>query len=380
MLNLVYDRCELGRPYPNLAPLIDASNGYHGLGDEYPYIAPIRLYYYAQDHNFPINVSYINDPLPSKAFYPVGISWFDFSLDYFELMSEQVCSYLRDGKLRVLFYYHEGDNPHHEKARLDELCSQHNLPTDCYRFISGNTQADVLENFVYFPDHELFYWRNSVKWNNRSMPGVSYHDRPRSHRYTALNRIHKWWRATAIADLHRNNLLTNSYWSYNTEVTINDRIEDNPIEIDTLEIRLYLADFLSRGPYRADALNSAQHNDHSLIETEHYQNSYCNIVLETHFDADQSGGTFLTEKTFKPIKHGQPFIIVGPAGSLATLRNLGYRTFDHAIDNSYDLETNNTQRWLRVLDAIQQIKQQDMHRWFKLCQVDLRNFAFFFSW
>ena len=103
MLNLVYDRCVLGRPYPNLAPQIDASNGYHGLGDEYPYIAPIRLYYYAQDHNFPINVSYINDPLPSKAFYPVGISWFDFSLDYFELMSEQVCSYLRDGKLRVLF-------------------------------------------------------------------------------------------------------------------------------------------------------------------------------------------------------------------------------------------------------------------------------------
>ena len=32
---------------------------------------------------------------------------------------------------------------------------------------------------------------------------------------------------------------------------------------------------------------------------------------------------------------------MGPAGSLATLRNLGYRTFDHAIDNSYDLETNN---------------------------------------
>ena len=67
MLNLVYDRCELGRPYPNLAPMIDARNGYHGLGDDYPYIAPLRLYYYAQDHGLELNISYISDPLPNNS-------------------------------------------------------------------------------------------------------------------------------------------------------------------------------------------------------------------------------------------------------------------------------------------------------------------------
>jgi hypothetical protein len=92
--------------------------------------------------------------------------------------------------------------------------------------------------------------------------------------------------------------------------------------------------------------------------------------METHFDADQSGGAFLTEKTFKPIKHGQPFVIVGGPGSLQVLRDLGYRTFDHAIDNSYDLELDNTQRWLKLLNAIKQLQKKDMHAWFLECADD----------
>ena len=96
-------------------------------------------------------------------------------------------------------------------------------------------------------------------------------------------------------------------------------------------------------------------------------------MLETHYDADQSGGAFLTEKTFKPIKYGQPFVIVGSPGSLAALRKLGYRTFDHAIDNSYDLLENNTQRWQQTLRTIQQIQQQDMNAWFQRCVDDIKH-------
>jgi hypothetical protein len=167
--------------------------------------------------------------------------------------------------------------------------------------------------------------------------------------------------------------LDNSYWSYNTLVTIDDAELDNPIEIDTLEIRDYLTEFLTTGPYCCDTMTDSEHNDHSIIETAHFTNSYCNIVLETHFDADQSGGTFLTEKTFKAIKHGQPFVIVGPAGSLATLRRLGYRTFDYAIDNTYDKITNNTERWQAVVTAIKKIHAGNMEQWFYRCWADVEH-------
>jgi hypothetical protein len=45
----------------------------------------------------------------------------------------------------------------------------------------------------------------------------------------------------------------------------------------------------------------------------------------------------LTEKTFKPIALGIPFVIVGTRGSLEYLRSYGFRTFDHIWDESYDL-------------------------------------------
>ena len=44
----------------------------------------------------------------------------------------------------------------------------------------------------------------------------------------------------------------------------------------------------------------------------------------------------LTEKTFKPIALGMPFIIVSTQGSLKYLRSYGFRTFEGIWDESYD--------------------------------------------
>jgi len=45
----------------------------------------------------------------------------------------------------------------------------------------------------------------------------------------------------------------------------------------------------------------------------------------------------ITEKTFKPIAMGMPFVIVGTRGSLEYLRSYGFRTFEGIWDESYDL-------------------------------------------
>lgn len=372
MINLVYDRCVLGRPYPNLAPLMDARNGYHGLGDEYPWIAPLRFYYYAQDHGLPFSVSYLDQPLPPHALYPVGISWFDFSLDFFDMMSDQVKSLLRDKKLTVLFYYHEGDNPEHQKTRLDNLCSQHNLPTTCYWFVSGNTRANDLDRFVYFPDHEFFYWRNAVIWNDIPQTGAEPHVFPRNRDFTLLSRVHKWWRATVVSYLYSQQILGNSYWSYGS-VDIGDQPQDNPIQLSHFPwLESYMTQWLEQGPYHCDNLNQEQHNSHWMYVPEHFMDSYCQIVLETFFDADGSRACFISEKVFKPIRHGQPFVVFGAPYTLKTLRSLGYRTFDQFIDNSYDEIEDNTERFKRVVAVIQHIKKQNLHQWYTQMLSDLR--------
>jgi hypothetical protein len=331
----------------------------------WPYTIPVDLHDHCATHGFPYTLKTTKDIYRWHNFYTIGLGFFDFNIDYFDLLEPNVLEEVHTLNLRVLFYYDEGDNPTRIKQRLDSLCLKHQLSLDCYRFVSANTAADHVNNFAYFPCDELLYWHR-----NRESSALTIHTNPRPYNFTLLSRTHKWWRASVVADLHQHGILDTSLWSYNTDLPLNDDPADNPIQVGTLGLTDTVTQFVNNGPYTCDQLTAEQHNDHHITVPEHYTQSYCNIVLETHFDADQSGGAFLTEKTFKPIKHGQPFVIVGGPGSLQVLRDLGYRTFDHAIDNSYDLELDNTQRWLKLLNAIKQLQKKDMHAWFLECADD----------
>jgi hypothetical protein len=353
VLNLVADQLIKGRCYPALAThqARPYTQAWREFGQHWPHTIPLRLQEYCDHHGVEIKLYNINDELPGCTYYPVGLGFFDFGIDYFALMSPAVRKKLHRNQLRVLFYYHEGDNPARIKDRLDELAQDHLLPPDCYVFVSANTASRNIPGFVYFTDFELWYWQR-----NQAIAALPVHLQPREHEFTVLNRLHKSWRATAMADMHRQGLLNNSYWSY---CETGELGLDNPIEIDSIpNLITDTQNFLSAAPYISDESDQAHRNDHSVTDTKYHVNSYCNIVMETHWDADQSGGVFLTEKTFKPIKHGQLFFVAGPAGSLQALRDMGYRTFDHVLDNMYDRVTDNTQRWIRLCDAIAQSRHR----------------------
>lgn len=369
--NFVASRVVKHKAYPELARWFadPYTPAWRQFVQHWPNTVPVELYEHFNTHGIDYTLCEVNTvDSATMPYYAIGIGFFNFDVDYFELMSPTIQRQLQQEQLTVLFYYHEGDNPYRIKQRLDELCQRHLMPSNCYKFISGNTAADNIKNFVYFPDHELLYWHR-----NRQIPPTPVHINLRPYNFTVLSRTHKWWRATVMTDLHKTGLLENCLWSYDTYITLDEPETDNPIEVDTLGIRSDIAEFLNAGPYTCDTLTADQQNDHHLTATAHYTDSYCTIVLETHFDADQSGGAFLTEKTFKAIKHGHPFVIVGCAGSLAALRKLGYRTFDHAIDNSYDDVTDNTQRWAAVKAAITKLKSQDLHAWFESCRSDIEH-------
>jgi hypothetical protein len=366
MIALCFDSLgKYGIGYPNLARPDLASDEFD---NTYPRTLPLRLLMYLKQAAIAFSVHTVRDA-PVGSWYPVAWGWHDFDCDYFALMSDLVQQRLRDRQIRTLFYYHEGDHPAHIQRRLDQLCDLHCLPPECYLLISANSSAGLLRQCRYFNDHEYFF-----SYINRHQSAEPPSDGPRPYEFTALNRIHKWWRASVMADLCHHGILERSLWSYNTRCTINESELDNPLELDSVAgWRDCTENFLHNGPYVCDHLSDQAHNDHRHINTDLWTDSYCHLIIETLFDVDGSGGAFLTEKTFKCIKFGQPFVMIGPAGSLAILRQQGYRVFDHCIDNSYDLIANNTQRWLAVKRAIQQIQQQDMHRWFLDCLDDVKH-------
>lgn len=65
--------------------------------------------------------------------------------------------------------------------------------------------------------------------------------------------------------------------------------------------------------------------------------------------------THITEKTFKAIALGMPFILVATAGSLEYMRSYGFQTFHDVWDESYDEETDDFRRLERITDLLASI-------------------------
>jgi len=345
---------------PNLAQYYARpfTSGWRQFDAHYPRVIPLRLTMYTK--NF--EVKRVITSVGSASWYPIGLGWFDFGVDYFDLLSDLVKHEILQGHIKILFYYHEGDNPVRIKERLDTLAKAHGFPPGSYHFVSANTVAAKLENFSYFPDHEFFF--RHVNRHQTVPPVAPEHD------FTALNRLHKWWRASIMSDLQHRGLLDNSIWSYNTANKSSiDLEQDNPIELDRVSGWRDRTTEFAKTSHKCDKLSSAEHNDHHKVNTDLYTKSRCHIVIETLFDVDQSGGAFLTEKTFKAIKYGQPFVIAGGPGSLQALRDMGYRTFDNVINPRYDTITNNTDRWLAIADVLTELKRNP--GWYESCAKDI---------
>ena len=390
MYRFVVDKIIRGRAYPNLAQHAAEpyTQSWREFGEHWPYVVPAELITHCEQHGYPFELTTTREYINSNAlctnsservnnalhWYPVQFGWFSHDTDYVGLLPPEVRTILADTSrnLRILFYYHEGDNPARIKQRIDRLCEQHGLSAGVYRLVTGNTAADAVEQGYYFNDHELLYYLR-----NKDIPAKSPEflktGVPMKRSFLSLSRSHKWWRATVVTDLLRRGLLDSAVWSYNTAITVGDRLEACPVELDRLDIRADIERFLESGPYRCDGLDSTQHNDHGLHVAEHYEKTALSIVLETHFDADGSNGSFLTEKTFKCLKHGHPFVLFAPAGSLASLRQMGYRTFDSAIDSTYDTVTDNTERYLAVIRCIRELALQDPNRLYNACVADLEH-------
>ncbi len=100
------------------------------------------------------------------------------------------------------------------------------------------------------------------------------------------------------------------------------------------------------------------------IQLHYFTNSYFSIVTETHYDTGKMN--FLTEKTFKSILFKSPFLLVTTPGSLETLKQLGYKTFDGIIDESYDKELDNSKRMLLL--------GKEIERLYNLSETELQDF------
>lgn len=93
------------------------------------------------------------------------------------------------------------------------------------------------------------------------------------------------------------------------------------------------------------------------LEAKPYADTYFSLVTETTFDYSES---FRTEKISKPLAIGHPWIVAANAGFYKEIKELGFRTFDHLIDESFDSIQNPQDRCNRIAEVVEDLCQQDL--------------------
>ena len=127
--------------------------------------------------------------------------------------------------------------------------------------------------------------------------------------------------------------------------------------------RNYLNLPLDQYPYSKNSLFNHEWGE-VYLTPEPYVDTYFSLVTETVFNYPYS---FRTEKIWKPIAMGHPWIAVANAGYYRDIRNLGFRTFENVIDESFDQIDHSQTRIERIAQVVEDLCRQDLASFLKEC-------------
>jgi hypothetical protein len=172
--------------------------------------------------------------------------------------------------------------------------------------------------------------------------------RPYSFLFT--NRKIRPHRRYLILELQKRSLLDHALWSCLSDYNTYSHPDHNRVYADGVSMPIKLLDAGYDPDVAPDWIDG-------VIYPEQYQDTWFTLVSETVFEYPYS---FRTEKIWKPILAGHPFLVCANAGFYRDLRNLGFRTFDRLIDESFDSIINGKDRLDRLIDTVEWLCDQDL--------------------
>lgn len=148
---------------------------------------------------------------------------------------------------------------------------------------------------------------------------------------------------------------------------INHRIFDKTIYS-------YFRDDPSKGIWNNSGIpqkHTAETFDHfstrysEIIDRDIYNDSYYSVVFETWCHPAVAS---FSEKLAKPIIAGRPFVLFASPNGLQAVKELGFKTFDCVIDESYDKVYDHNDRMSAMLDAMAELSTLDPEKVYEKCQ------------
>jgi len=206
-------------------------------------------------------------------------------------------------------------------------------------------------------DYKLKFRKNLFKfiYNDQWVKHVKPQDKPITYdvgkTFINLNRVARFHRCLLMQSIIDAGMLKEGYntWAntYDAYSQFAETYPDNTINNQTYDI-LDVKDITAANPTQ-------------LVPIEHCKKTMIYVNTETHVD---NNVLFISEKTYKPISIGMPFMTLGNPGTLELLREMGYATFSRWIDESYDVDRPIEDRIRVIVDNLTMLN--GMHRKQKL--------------
>lgn len=263
-------------------------------------------------------------------------------------------------------------------------CEKYGIPPSQIIYVTGNLsvetqytdyikQKNILDKIFVVPhiQFENFIYEKSTEIL-KDLPTVDQHLAYKQQNFNSIKlynafqkrtRPHRIW---LHKELYSNNLIQHGIVSMNKFDLRNSYYEGKVLDTETFQLLikdlpLFPDQTLSNAQKQEFVSDSAD----TFAQKLNYQSSldsWLSVVSEASFAEDTC---FISEKTFKPIATRQPFILYGNKHSLKYLKDLGYKTFDGFIDESYD-NLNTWQRLDHIIKILKDFKsKKNMMEWFE---------------
>jgi hypothetical protein len=229
--------------------------------------------------------------------------------------------------------------------------------------------APISESYVYCAVEHCLGVTTEIDTNQRASKYIDqiYDKTNKPYKFLFLNGTPRLHRLQMLRRL--STLLNQSLYSWTSQEQNCENIQLLPPEY---ELPLFSNNLSRIGNQKINVLHKLFNHGFGGIHAvpKQYIDTYFSLVTETVFDHPLS---FRTEKIWKPIIMGHPFVVVANSGFYQDLKNMGFKTFGNVIDESFDQIHDGDQRLERIAQVVEDLCQQDLNSFLIACEPAARH-------
>jgi len=294
----------------------------------------------------------------NKHIYIINIYNMSFFRDNYDIgfkcVSEKYLEDVRNGKCKILLFLtyegYSGSKGNDDFEIIEKWRKESNLPPFSVYYACGNLLSkEIVRNKGLHINVEPIL--DFEAWNKFSYEKiVEYKPIDDRNLFLMYNRNPRPHRVRFLIELLKNNIFNRGFVSlgdvnmYDPEIYL---ISENDINHFN-----FLKD---NSPIHIESAPNLHYNLACNITTEDYDKTFISVISETLIYEDT---LFISEKTWKPIMVGHPFIILGNKGTLKFLKSIGYKTFDKWFNEDYDNDNDETIRINKIIKILTYYSQK----------------------